>query len=283
MNIRLAFHMPNSAETGHSGLLTAASFLQQNLDLAKSPATSVNIRVMESGALPAEASFEVACSELLSCQNTPAIVSAIMDSEARGYDAAIIGCAHDPGLKEARQSVNIPVIGLTQAAVLYAHMMGTNYGIVSISPQARLIVRERIANYGLSEHLVGIAVLKSTLAEQAVAWLDTSAAAIEDFRTAARELIALGAEVIYPACGASSLMLRTTPGLNAYPGGITEIDGVPIVDQLSVAVKMAEMLVDLRRAGSTWISRACGYAQPTAAVIKQSGFARSSIGAIWTA
>jgi Asp/Glu/hydantoin racemase len=283
MAVRIAFHMPNAAPVGDEGIRTAAAFLRQNLELAKSPDTKIDVRVMEKGALSARASFEIACSDFLSLGNSPALVEAIVDSEVRGYDAAIIGCAHDPALREARQRVGIPVVALTQASALFAHLMGANYGIVAISAQARAILQEKIESYGLGKHLAGIAVLGSSLKEQAVAWLDASESAIDDFRTAARALIAAGAEVIYPACGGSSLMLRLTPNMNQYPGGITEIDGVPVIDQLSVAVKIAEIMIALRRAGSPWISRAVSYAKPTDAIVAEASYLPAMLGTIWSA
>jgi hypothetical protein len=44
--------------------------------------------------------------------------------------------------------------------------------------------------------------------------------------------------------------------------GLTEFDNVPIVDSVSAAVKMAELMIDLKRAGSPWISRKGLYSQP---------------------
>ena len=40
------------------------------------------------------------------------------------------------------------------------------------------------------------------------------------------------------------------------------MDGVPIVDVVSTSVKMAEVLVSLKRAGIPWISRKKTYRQP---------------------
>ena len=57
--------------------------------------------------------------------------------------------------------------------------------------------------------------------------------------------------------------MRLTPGAeDLYPGGLTEVDGAPVVDVLSVTVKMAETMASLYLAGSGWISRKLLYARP---------------------
>ena len=65
-----------------------------------------------------------------------------------------------------------------------------------------------------------------------------------------------------PACGALNLALRFCPGCSDRPEGLTFFEGVPLVDCLSAAVKMAEMMISLKRAGSPWISRRGIYVQP---------------------
>ncbi|MFH1650742.1 MAG: hypothetical protein ABID87_01375, partial [Chloroflexota bacterium] len=70
---------------------------------------------------------------------------------------------------------------------------------------------------------------------------------IEDFRNTARECIRDGAEVIIVGCGALSPMLSVS--------GVTEVDGAPVIDPVQTALKYAEMLVDLKKAGRNVKSR----------------------------
>ena len=39
------------------------------------------------------------------------VIDGFIDAEKLGYDAAVIGCGNDPGLQQARQAVDIPVVG----------------------------------------------------------------------------------------------------------------------------------------------------------------------------
>ena len=77
-------------------------------------------------------------------------------------------------------------------------------------------------------------------------------------------MIALGAEILIPCCGLMSPSLRLAPGCEEeYPGGVTAIDGVPVMDVMSVAVQMLEGAVKLKKAGSPWIGRSGIYRMPT--------------------
>ena len=85
---------------------------------------------------------------------------------------------------------------------------------------------------------------------------------IEEFVQVGRQLIATGAEVLIPGCGLLAPCLRFAPGCETdYPQGLTHVDGVPIVDIYGATIRAAETLVEFKRAGSPWISRACQFAK----------------------
>lgn len=87
---------------------------------------------------------------------------------------------------------------------------------------------------------------------------------IESFRQVARELIADGAEVLIPGCMVMTSAMRIASGCEEeYSNGLTEVDGVPVVDVVGAASKLAEVLVSLKKGGSTGISRKGFYGRPT--------------------
>lgn len=46
-----------------------------------------------------------------------------LGAEKDGIDAIVIGCFYDPGLKEIRELVNIPIIGVGEATLHFASML----------------------------------------------------------------------------------------------------------------------------------------------------------------
>ncbi|MCL5734711.1 MAG: aspartate/glutamate racemase family protein [Actinobacteria bacterium] len=192
------------------------------------------------------------------------ILYMIMQAERDGFDGVVINCYHDPSLLAARQAVDIPVAGFGESSMLLALTMGRKFGLFCPSPLGVPDFEDRVAQYGLKDRCVGVLPGYLPSADQEAALVDAHAA-IEEFTAVARELISRGAEVIIPGCGLIAPCVRFAPGCEAeYPNGITEIDGVPIMDLYGAAVKMVETLIALKRAGSPWISRKGVFARPSA-------------------
>lgn len=73
-----------------------------------------------------------------------------------GYDAFLIGNIADPGLKEAREIANIPVLGLCETAMHTACLMGASFGFVTLNEKYGPKLRENAAKAGLSSRLAGV-------------------------------------------------------------------------------------------------------------------------------
>src|SRR6516225_8043044 len=56
-------------------------------------------------------------------------IRAALRAENEGYDAFVIGHFQEPGLTECRSAVDIPVIGLGEAALLQACSLGRRIGL----------------------------------------------------------------------------------------------------------------------------------------------------------
>ncbi len=72
-------------------------------------------------------------------------------AEREGYDAFIIGHFQDAGLYEARSVVDIPVVSLGEASMLYACQLGQRTGIVTINPRYIPWFHHQIGKYGLRD------------------------------------------------------------------------------------------------------------------------------------
>ena len=79
-----------------------------------------------------------------------------LKAEQQGFDAYVIGTTNEAGLTECREVLNIPVIGMIEASVHVACVMGRNFAL--IAPNEKMIphFEEQIARYGLKERLAGI-------------------------------------------------------------------------------------------------------------------------------
>jgi len=55
-------------------------------------------------------------------------------AEKEGYDGVIIYCFGDPGLRAAKEKLNIPVVGINEPAVHMAAMLGNKFSIITVGP-----------------------------------------------------------------------------------------------------------------------------------------------------
>jgi len=170
------------------------------------------------------------------------VVDGVLEAEKQGFDAAIIACGNDNGLREARQVVDIPVVGPTEAAMLLACTMGYKFGVITVGDMAHTW-EDNIRNYGLSQRAIfpiRVYNLGDDPMKHAYDMVVNPGKIMPQFEELCHACIADGAEVIIPACctlGPATTLL----GYKEVPG-----TGVPVIDVVQAAVKFAEMLVDLK-------------------------------------
>jgi allantoin racemase len=178
-----------------------------------------------------------------------AIFRMVRRLEEEGYDAVVVGCCYDPGVKVARELVDIPVVGPLEAAMNHASYFGHRYTVVTDHRKAVPWLEDLVRLHG-SANCGGVRASVGYVADMI---LDTSAGADD---AAARSLKALdedGSEVIILGCtiiaGCLEREIMTT-------GRHREL---PILNPNLLALKAAETLADLHRAGKYAISRAGQY------------------------
>lgn len=231
---------------------------KKNFDLVKRQDTQIISRFSEWGIVGMEGFFYHAIDHL----NAQSVFQQCVTAEKDGFDAIIITCFGDPMLDQIRSFVNIPVISIGEASLRMATIMGKKFGLVTISENNIYEAHHTIESYGLIDYCAGIAVTSEKPKEQPGALINAKNA-IVGFKEVTKKLIDNGAEILIPGCGLMSPALRLAPGCeDEYPDGCTEVNGVPIMDVMSVALKMAEMMIELKNAGSTWISRSGFYKMP---------------------
>jgi allantoin racemase len=184
-------------------------------------------------------------------------------AEREGYDAFIIGHFQDAGLYEARSVVNIPVIALGEASMLYSCQLGQRAGIVTINTRYISWFHHQITKYGLERRVTGVHAMQFEPGQILKAYESQKLAdEVRDlFAGQARPLVAGGCEVLIPGGGIPMLLFSA----------IREhtVDGAPVINGIPIAVKMAELAVKLRRSTGLGVSRAGEFVQPPREVIDE--------------
>jgi Asp/Glu/hydantoin racemase len=184
--------------------------------------------------------------------NLVSVYHQAVQAERQGFDGAIITCVFDPALAETRRAVGIPVVGLCEATLTMASLVGQRFGLISPTPMLTDPLLATVASYGMTDRLAGVRTMSIPWSQQELAYLG-SRDVIEDFQGVARELVKEGADVLVPLCGLLSPLLRMAPGAeDKYPGGLVEVDGVPVADVMGSAVALLRALYALKQAGAGW-------------------------------
>jgi allantoin racemase len=178
-----------------------------------------------------------------------------------GYDAFLIGNIADPGLREAREIADIPVLGLCESALHVACMMGANFSLVTINEKFTPRIVENVVRYGLKDRLAAVNRMQiEKLTDLGVAFDDPVARerVVEQFNRAARANSEAGAEVVIAAGGVVMALL-------AHADIYQTPDGVPILNGITNLVKLGEMAAKMNRImGGRFTSKRCSYAAPPA-------------------
>lgn len=197
---------------------------ERYLDGIRSSAVSVEVIAIEKGPLSIETFHDEALA-------VPGILD-LAKTRAAGFDGVVVNCFADPGVYPLRELLDVPVVGPAEASMLLASTLGHRFGVVSVLANSGPWVEIQARSMGLRDRMAGaVGVDLPVLQLRADASL-ASGYIVE----AARGLIASrGADVIVLGCTGMALLARSVEA---------EL-GVPVVEPLAAAFKMAEALVSL--------------------------------------
>ena len=184
-------------------------------------------------------------------------------AEREGYDAFVVGHFQDAGLYEARSAVDIPVVALGEASMLYSCQLAQRIGIVTINPRFIPWFHHQIRKYGLEHRVTGVHAMSFEPGQilSALGSEDGTQQVKALFEEQARPLVQDGVELVLPGGGIPMLAFSGLHGFN--------IDGAPVVNGIEIAVKMAEMAVSLARSSGLGVSRVGEYSKAPTDVVDE--------------
>lgn len=205
---------------------STVSMTEQVRDSARRCAfPGTRIEALNPGDTPA--SIEGHADEALS---VPALLDAIRAGEARGAQAFVIACFDDPGLAAAREVATGPVIGICQAAVQVATTIASRFSVVTTLPRSVPIIEDLLQAYGAGHRC------------RSVRAVDMPVLALEENPALAEERLMREIEAARDHDGADAIVLGCA-GMSDLCDRLQARAGMPVIDGVSAAVKLAEGLV----------------------------------------
>jgi Asp/Glu/hydantoin racemase len=161
----------------------------------------------------------------------PATLAAL--AARRGsYDAAVIACFGDPGLDAAKELIEVPVLGISEAGFHAASMLGRRFGVVSFTAALRPMFEECLAHHGLGARCAGF--------RMGPAFSGDPGKVAEERLDLLAALCAESAE----QDGAEAIILAGGPLAGIAPLLQPRV-AVPLVDGTQAAVRLAEAMAGL--------------------------------------
>jgi allantoin racemase len=163
----------------------------------------------------------------------PGMLAEIAKGEAAGADAHIIACFDDTGLEAARCLAGAPVIGVGEAAFHLASLIAHRFSVITTLSRSIAAIETNLMKYGLDRRCA-----KVRAAEVLVL-------ALEDPRSNARRDISaeIGRAKLEDRAGA---IVLGCAGMADLAASLSLEHGLPVVDGVAAAVKLAEALSVLR-------------------------------------
>lgn len=163
----------------------------------------------------------------------PATAKEIFRLEKEGYDAAILGCAGDPGLDAMREiTTKMLVVGPGEASVLTAAMLGHKFSLITIAESMIASSKELIYKAGVLDKLASVRAVNIAVLDLTKNRKTTLKKLIEESRKAIEED---GADCLVLGC--------MTMGFLDVAEEISRAVNLPVVNPSMNALKIAEALV----------------------------------------
>ncbi|SPF00795.1 aspartate/glutamate racemase family protein [Streptomyces sp. MA5143a] len=161
------------------------------------------------------------------------------------YDAVVMAGFGEHGREGARELLDVPVVDITEAAAHLACLLGRRYGVVTTLERSCGQIEDSLETAGVGRNCAGVVGTGLGVLD-----LHDTDRTVRAFVDAARRVRDAGAEVLVLGCA----------GMTGLQQVVAEKVGVPVVDGVGAAVKLAEALVGL----GLETSRAGTYAKPLA-------------------
>jgi len=144
----------------------------------------------------------------------------------------VVACFSDPGIDAAKEVSQIPVLGIAEVALHIAALLGHKFCLMT-PLKSRVPAKEHhVRRLGMAKLLASVRALNMKVLETDAKPDETKTAVLEIGKRAIEED---GAEVMILGCA----------GMAGYSEELAKQLGVPVLDPTSVALKVAEALVNL--------------------------------------
>jgi len=147
-------------------------------------------------------------------------------------DGVVLACFGDPGLYPLKESFEKPVVGIAEASMSLALLVGSRFGILAGMQRAVELMDSMVRTYGLEPRYAGTEALDMRVLD-----FDRDRdATLAVLETVSRKLRARGADVLLLGCA----------GLTGFVEDLQARLEMPVIDPVEAGCRMLQTVVDAR-------------------------------------
>ncbi|MEM0444761.1 MAG: aspartate/glutamate racemase family protein [Nitrososphaerota archaeon] len=185
----------------------------------------------------------------------PHILREVKSAEKAGYDACIIGCFYDPGLREAREISNLVVTAPLESSTSLALSLGDKFSIIVGRKKWIPLMMSRVREYGLESRLTSFKDIELGVHDLHRDESETEKRLLRAVEESIRE----GAEVVILGCTVFFGFYRD----------VQERYRIPVIDPIIASLKHAEQYVRVKELCGWTHSRIYSYEPPPASELER--------------
>jgi allantoin racemase len=187
----------------------------------------------------------------------PAFVRAVFEAEALSADAFIAASFSEPILPELRSLAVMPVVSMSEACFAAASASAPKIGLLRLNKDIVPYLEKSISLHKWKDRVSGIHLLEGGISETELdAHYAHPSPFLDRLTRGVRTAATAGAQAVIVAEGVLGMM--------AAANGLTDVDGIPVIDAIAATVLFARFLVDMKVSTGLMQSRAA-YPLPSAA------------------
>jgi allantoin racemase len=191
---------------------------------AASPGTRVEAVTPAMGPASVESHYDEALA-------VPGLLAAIAEGERDGVDGYVVACFGDPGLDAARELAAGPVIGIAEAAMHAAMLIGRGFSVVTTLDRTRGRAWDLAARYAPPGACRGVHACEIPVL------------ALENDPTVLKRVVELSRLAL--ARDGSDVIVLGCAGMADLCAAATAELGVPVIDGVAAATLLVQALVTL--------------------------------------
>lgn len=150
--------------------------------------------------------------------------------EVSGVDGIVLACFGDPGLYVLKESCDVPVVGIAEASISMALLLGARFGILAGMSRAVELMDSMVRTYGMEARYAGTESLDMRVLD----FEKNRARTLSVLEEASRKLRDKGAEVLLLGCA----------GLTSFVEEFMARVEMPVIDPVEAGCRMLKTVCE---------------------------------------